>query len=96
MSLFLESVSSRSYRPLSIIHLGYKLACDAAYVVDRVTKEFKDANKKSNFDSFEHFLEQRSREMGQVGLTLDIVGTIAALNDKIQAQIAKVGGDTSG
>ena len=81
---------------LLFTYSGYKLACDAAYVVDQVTKEFKDTNKKSNFESFEHFLEQRSREIGQVGLTLDVVGTIAALNDKIQAQIIKVGGATSG
>lgn len=64
-------------------------------MADTVTREVNGASKKPNFDSYDHFLENRIQEIKEVGLSLVAVGTVHDLKQKIQAQIAKVAGNTS-
>ena len=75
---------------------SYHLAADAAYVFDRVNEEFKGPDKKRNFASQESYLEARTQEMREVGIGLDVVGTLGELNIKIAEQIAKVHRDVDG
>ena len=75
---------------------SYYLAADAAHVFDRVNEEFNGPDKKRNFPSQASYLEARTEEMREVGIGLDVAGTVEELNAKIAEQIAKVHRDIDG
>ena len=75
---------------------SYYLAADAAHVSDRVNEEFRGPSKTRNFESLQAFQGVRTEEMKEVGIGLDVAGTLEALNVKIAEQIAKVRRDIDG
>ena len=75
---------------------SYYLAADAAHVSDQVNEEFRGPGKTRNFESLQTFQGVRTQEMREVGIGLDVAGTIEELNIKIAEQIAKVHRDVDG